>query len=355
MLVTFGNVINMQLTKEHILKSIAELLVLHDCVIIPGFGGFVATYCTAAIDASMHSIAPPSKKISFNSQLQGNDGLLANHLCKKLNINFVDADIAIKNLASELKQQLFSGNTVSFYTVGKLYINENQKIIFTPTLGANLLIDSFGLKHISLPKIKKQAIEIDTDAVETLVAESILATTEKSTKKPKSNSSVYALALVLIAILFVAQTLYTNAQKDNVPVQQLSFGDISSLVIPTKKQPATNIVSSFEIKRSYEIISHNTLGNTPNQPEIKEHITKVTTEDLPMGYYIIVGSFKSFDNANTARKSFNKKGYVAKIIPTENNYYRVGIYISEKVSDVNEQIASFRNKYQKQAWVMLSE
>ncbi len=346
----------MQLTKEHILKSIAELLTQYDCVIIPGFGGFVATHSNASIDVAMNSIAPPSKKISFNSQLQGNDGLLATHLCNKLNLNFADTDIAIKSIASELKQQLFSGNTVSFYSVGKLYINENQKIIFSPALGSNLLINSFGLKHISLPKIKHQVEEVDTNTVETLVAESFQVTeNEKAkTKKTRSNTSVYALAMVVIAMLFVAQMLYTNAQKDNLSVQQLSFGDISGVVLSGKKQPVTNIVSSFEIKRNFEILTPNTT-DAAKQPEIKEHITKVVSEDIPKGYYIIAGSFKNFDNANVAKKNFSKKGYDAKIMPTENNYYRVGIYISEKVSDINEQITSFRNKYQKQAWVMLSE
>lgn len=348
----------MQLTKEFILKSISELLVQFDCVIIPGFGGFVATHSTATIDIALNSIAPPSKKISFNSQLQGNDGLLANHLCSKLNISFAEADNALKNLSVELKQQLHSGNTVSFPAVGKLFINDNKKIVFTPALGTNLLTNSFGLKHISLPKVKKQEVVVDSEVVETLIAESVLVTKEevKAAKKAKINVSAYALALVMVAVLFVAQVLYTNAQKENVAIQQLSFGDITSVIMPNQKQPATTIISAYEINRNYELsVPHTTAVAENLQPAIKEHITKVNTEDLPKGYYIIAGSFKSFDNANVARKNFNKKGYDAKIIPTENNYYRVGIYISEKVSDVNEQIVTFRAKYQKQAWVMLSE
>ena len=56
--------------------SISQLLYRYDCVIIPGFGGFVTQFKSAAIDRQAHSIYPPSKEVSFNSMLVKNDGVL---------------------------------------------------------------------------------------------------------------------------------------------------------------------------------------------------------------------------------------------------------------------------------------
>jgi nucleoid DNA-binding protein len=343
------------LTKESILKSLTELLVQYDCVIVPGFGGFVATQTSASIDSLMNAITPPTKRLSFNSQLQGNDGLFINALAVNNSVNYIEAEVAVRNLVTEFKQQLAEGNTVFIPSIGKLHNNENQKIIFTPSLGVNLLPESFGLKHISLPQPKK--VVVNEVVVEALVAESDVVT-ETVKPKIKTNKAAYAFAMVAVAILFVGQVLFSNAQKDNLPIGQLSIGNFSTYFNADKKKPVTSIVPEFEVKRSFNL-SYN--ANTENNvatvaPAIKEHITKVTaTEDLQKGYYIIAGSFKSFENANTARKRFQVKGFEAKIIPAENNYYRVGIYVSEKISDVNEQIVSFKTKYQKQAWVMLSE
>ena len=44
-----------------ITKYIQELLFVHDCVILPGFGGFVANYRPAKIDENQQIVHPPSK------------------------------------------------------------------------------------------------------------------------------------------------------------------------------------------------------------------------------------------------------------------------------------------------------
>ncbi|NLA48282.1 MAG: hypothetical protein GX876_02335, partial [Bacteroidales bacterium] len=60
-----------------ITSFIRELLFSHDCVIVPGFGGFVGNYAPARIDRATSTFYPPSKQISFNRNLRNNDGLLA--------------------------------------------------------------------------------------------------------------------------------------------------------------------------------------------------------------------------------------------------------------------------------------
>ena len=44
---------------------ISELLYRHDCVILPGLGGFITNYRSAQIHPVSHTLRPPSKSISF--------------------------------------------------------------------------------------------------------------------------------------------------------------------------------------------------------------------------------------------------------------------------------------------------
>ena len=44
---------------------IKELLVLHDCVIFPGLGGFVAQYASSTISDDNLTFNPPFKQILF--------------------------------------------------------------------------------------------------------------------------------------------------------------------------------------------------------------------------------------------------------------------------------------------------
>ncbi len=59
---------------------IRELLFGHDCVIVPGFGGFIGNYTPARIDKSTSTFYPPVKQISFNRNLNHNDGLLVGRI-----------------------------------------------------------------------------------------------------------------------------------------------------------------------------------------------------------------------------------------------------------------------------------
>ena len=53
----------------YIEELIGDLLLRHNCVVIPTFGGFVAGQTSATFDASKGTILPPRKSLLFNKQL----------------------------------------------------------------------------------------------------------------------------------------------------------------------------------------------------------------------------------------------------------------------------------------------
>lgn len=85
------------------IEYISDLLFLHDCVIIPDFGGFICNYKSAHIDEENGLICPPAKDILFNRNLTHNDGLLVNWIACKENITYEKATVQVTLFCEELK------------------------------------------------------------------------------------------------------------------------------------------------------------------------------------------------------------------------------------------------------------
>ena len=60
----------------NLINHISELLYDHNCVIIPGFGGFITNYKSADFDHQNNVVLPARKVVAFNQSLVENDGLL---------------------------------------------------------------------------------------------------------------------------------------------------------------------------------------------------------------------------------------------------------------------------------------
>ena len=109
-------------------KYISDLLYRYECVIVPGFGGFVSNTISATVNNFTHTFNPPTKKLSFNSQLNNNDGLLANYIAASENISFEQAIIKIDAKVAQWNLEL-QNNTISLNTIGSLSLNKEQKIV----------------------------------------------------------------------------------------------------------------------------------------------------------------------------------------------------------------------------------
>ena len=124
---------------------ISDLLYRYECVILPGFGAFLTHYQPAQIHESTDAFYPPCKVVSFNRQLQSNDGLLADHLAKAKGIDYAEAISDIRSYTRFLEHELEAGKTISLESIGSLTINETKNLVFEPAVQNNYLTDSFGL------------------------------------------------------------------------------------------------------------------------------------------------------------------------------------------------------------------
>ena len=113
-------------------RRIEHLLTEHDCVIVPGLGGFVQNETEAYYDPEDQLFYPPSKQIGFNARLHFNDGLLAQSYQQDYGISFEEARDRIKARVEELQGYLSQGKYLTLGQIGQMHRNEEGRILFKP-------------------------------------------------------------------------------------------------------------------------------------------------------------------------------------------------------------------------------
>lgn len=252
---------------------ISDLLYRYECVIVPGFGGFVSNTISSTVNHFTHTFNPPTKKLSFNSQLKNNDGLLANYIAASKNISFEEATSMIEEKVANWNLEL-QKNTIAIKNIGSLSLNKEQKIIFEPIESTNYLASSFGLESFQSPSVKRLEYKQKVTQLET-------------TEHRKSPS--YLKYAATVAVLLTIGTLSWNSvqQKKAVALEQVTQEKISK-----KIQEATFIISN-------------------PLPEINLDVVK---KELPKKFHLIAGAFGQKENALKKVQQLKRKGFNAEII-----------------------------------------
>ena len=87
-------------------RHIEILLLNNDCVIVPGFGGFMAHHRPAEYVDEAGMFYPPQRTLGFNSQLRLNDSLLAQSYVEAYDISYPEAVRRIEEEVAEIKQTI---------------------------------------------------------------------------------------------------------------------------------------------------------------------------------------------------------------------------------------------------------
>lgn len=281
---------------------IRELLFGHDCVIVPGFGGFIGNYTPARIDKSNGTIYPPLKQISFNRNLNHNDGLLIGKISGTSGLNYGDARNIVEEFVSGIRKKLEGGEKVIFDNIGSFLNNHEGNIQFEPDKNANYLLNSYGLESFQmLPlegyDVRRRITRNDKDPVTHLPLRKILWR---------------AAIIVPLLALIVAVPLKTDLFKSKVETSTM------------------NPLVSAEFENNKKAVDENSKTELL-KPEIKSDSIVAKSEDEiaappaveTNAYYIITGSFKSRENASLQADMLKDEGFQPEVVEAENGFFRV--------------------------------
>jgi len=302
---------------------ISDLLYRHDCVILPALGGFISNYKSAQIHPVSHTLRPPSKSISFNVQLQNNDGLLANYISDCEGISFASAQVKIEQFVKGLQNDLEHKSRAKIAKVGILSRDMNGLISFEPDNTVNYLLDAFGLDVIQSPAILRKSKVVSLPKQVAKSAKSI------NTKKTSFNWKVAAVLLPLIGL-----STYVPFQQESVSDAYANYAYLN----PFKLKPAAVYTPrTVEIK---ETLILNAIEASPEM-EIETLVDVISTPEViapivnNIQFHLVAGCFSSEVNAANLVSKLRTQGYESSVIgQNSKGLFRVAFqsYSSKKIA-----------------------
>jgi len=333
---------------------IGDLLMQHNCVVVPAFGGFVAQRVGAQLDAVNGTITPPRKAILFNRQLINNDGLLIASYAQQNKINYKEAQTAVNTVIEQWDQQLKQGFRISIDRVGFLYFDLERNLCFEQDRFYNLLMESYGLSSIHfvsaadveakntqvvIRELVKEAISepvvefqpAHIEAVKPIHEEAPIIPIDRTKTPVRAWRYIAAAALLPIAFYSFWIPMKTDVLESGI----LSLNDFNPFhkSNPAHYQPSSNnytvesgnnttnqlenipegvSIFSYSIDDDWYIpvrVTNATPETTLSEPTNTAQVAKPTT-----GSHIIVGCFSDVANANNLVATLRAKGFDARVL-----------------------------------------
>jgi len=325
-------------------QIIKELLQLHDCVIFPNLGGFVAQYSPANFDEKKSVLSPPHKQILFNKNLVNNDGLLVNAFAQKNNISYENAIESISDILLEINKNLKTQNQHDFQGIGILYNNEG--VLNFKQKSNNLLSSSYGLMPLNIDEFK---ISNKSEKVIDL----------NSSKYLKTQIKNLALAASVILVIFYSawipiqtQLLKQDGEFNYSDLNPFTFKKENLVAIDDVKfqypKEEINAIQPIDktSEKSSSIILKSKLKNNP-KPAVP-----ISNESSNLTYEVVIGSFSNEINAKNMIIKLNNKGISARKLKKENKLFRISVGKFLNKNNAKKLQKSIRKRYKISSWIL---
>lgn len=293
---------------------VIQLLLRHNCVVVPGFGGFVAKQVSAELDLQKGILSPPKKALLFNRFLLTDDGLLLAEYARQYGLYYEDAKGQLQAFTDGLQRQLLNGETIKLAKLGTFARQSDGQITFEQDRFFNLLLSSYGLTNLNFV----------SKPVEIVEERPIIAL------EPVVGASKIKWARVAAAACFLPLAFYsfwiptqTNALQSGL-FSSSDFNPMHEQVEPAynktnlrlKSAPLqTNSNLEFELKERARLETYEWQPGCTFRVQIPaEKRTAPTPVATAAAYDFIVGCFSNLQNAQTLQLKLQRDGFAARLI-----------------------------------------
>lgn len=367
----------MQTLKSKKLKvedCIADLLYQYDCVIIPGFGGFVTNPIGSRIVSSKRIIYPGSRKIAFNSRLTDNDGLLINYISRINNEAYTDAQQRVRIFCEKLFEQLESGDKPVIDKLGQFYYDPDNHLQFVADNNSNFSKQSFGLRPV-------QAVPLENEnkKVEQITPKPMSEAREQSGRIYKSkpeyerkNKRKWLVAIPFVLILLMVWVYNNDFEWASSASHFRAKADYSAI---TDEIISQRLAALEELNKKVRLalgtgneqntkIENNSDNQEPISSETETAVTDAdkqnqTPSEIPVSnepvsgsvYFIIAGQFSIEENANKFVETLKSKGFASEIAGKRNQLTLVSCYSSHDKNEIKGKLPEFKEQVDPYVWI----
>lgn len=303
------------------IQYISHLLHYHDCVIVPGLGGFVANHQTAQINEKQHLFLPPSKEIGFNRSLSHNDGLLTNYVAQQEEISYSEATRQIDAFVAKIHFDVFAGQLVDMGNIGSFRGDAIGNLLFAPKEMNTFLPDAFGLTSFRFEPVDyKRVVRMGY----------------RSHPIPVFKSK-FSRHWVAVAALMTGFFFLTTNDLNTPTTSQANLAD----VFKTKQE----IVESPKVivEEEREVVVTSISVEKPKRLENNR-------------YHLIAASLKSSSQAQTIKNDFIQQGFEdSYVLDDGSGHHRVALQSFKNFQEAVKEMEEYRKQSRfSSVWVFKS-
>jgi hypothetical protein len=312
-------------------KHISDLLSLHDCVIVPELGGFVANYKAAVAVDERNLFLPPAKEIGFNRSLSHNDGLLTNQIIKREQKTWQESTGLIRKFVKELQYRIDNGESAEIQGIGSFRKDALGNLQFTPIERNHLLPDAFGLDEFHFEPLHATITQKQEEPVRRLLR----------SRSPKYWTSVAAM---------IAGLLLFSPHLEMPDHQQM---DTSNMISAVAEGNSDESIHASAPKTEETVEDLQTQKSEAKTADNKED-TSITPKNIESPYHLIAASFKYEAPASETLDSYKSNGFSeAQLLHSDNGRYRVALFSFEERTKAVEKLYALRKEEAfKNVWLL---
>jgi nucleoid DNA-binding protein len=333
-------------------KAINELLFQHECVVVPGFGGFLVKQENAHFNSGLNRFYPPAGTVYFNADLKASDGLIANYIANEHEISYREASDAIENWVNDVKNIITAKGFFVLQGIGSFSAGREGNMEFAPDENANFLLSSFGLPVFTPHQI------VYNEAGNKVVG----LRKERNTAHIVGETLKWAAALLPFAFVATWSALNINTINNVVKSEAALFpwtfstpGKSAHIVVtPGQNNQISLPEQSAGNTCNYE--SHAALNAYAGYSAIHNYTSVKPAAEaaylIDNEYYIVGGAFKEYNNALRYTEQMKSLGYASGMLGVnDKGLYVVYIQSCTSQSDALVQLSGIRKAVQPKAWL----
>lgn len=332
------------------IQAIESLLLEHDCVIIPNFGGFVINVQDFKFDEKEAIIHPRKKSIAFNERLKSDDGILAMHIVKQNMISQKKAFELVAAFGKEMKDGLKNNEPLAFGNLGTFSLTEESKLVFEPNQTFNYDLDQFGLYSVSTgarkkPVLVEAPIEKSLEDLPTQTKEEV-----EEVQQPRRITSKFY-AYILLAFIVGGMGAYILTE----PNSKFVNSSFSPLTIRIKKeQKQVKILKTKKALLPSKSDNLEVIDEVKSKNEAMEPVIVSKNIEISDHIFLVAASFKTLEKAELGKAELVAKGFQeATILPKLENetYFRISLGSAKNMDLAYSEAAKFKRDKKIDIWV----